>query len=62
MGPMGFFERIGRTVEQFKQDAKREAERSADYRCRACEERFRTDHEACPECGEGPVVSIADGQ
>jgi len=59
---MGFFERVGRTVEQFKRDAKRAAERSADYRCRTCDERFRRDHEACPECGEGPVVSTPDGE
>ncbi|WP_435065160.1 hypothetical protein [Halobaculum sp. EA56] len=59
---MGFFERVGRQVEQFKRTAKAEAERSADYRCRTCEERFRTDHEECPECGGGPVVSTADGE
>ncbi|MFC6787212.1 hypothetical protein ACFQFH_15480 [Halobaculum halobium] len=57
---MGFFERMGRQVEQFKQTAKNEAEQHADYRCRACEERFQTDYDECPECGAATVESTTD--
>lgn len=35
--PMGFFTKVGRQVEQFKQTAKKTAEENTDYRCRACD-------------------------
>ncbi|WP_073306376.1 hypothetical protein [Halobaculum gomorrense] len=57
---MGVFERIGRQVEQFKRTVKKEAERTADYRCRTCEEQFQTDQDECPECGAETVVATAD--
>ncbi|UIP00415.1 hypothetical protein Hbl1158_03355 [Halobaculum sp. CBA1158] len=57
---MGLFERIGRQVEQFKQTAKAEAERNAEYRCQACGERFEVDRDECPECGAEAVVARTD--
>lgn len=52
---MGLFNRLGREVEQFKQTAKSAAEEDAEYRCRACDARFTTHHEQCPECGAETV-------
>jgi len=48
---MGLFEKFGRQVEQFKQTAKEATEENADYRCRACDARFNTREDRCPECG-----------
>lgn len=53
---MGFFTKVGRQVEQFKQTAKKTAEENADYRCRACDARFNTSGNQCPECGAKKVV------
>lgn len=56
---MGFFETVGRQVEQFKRSAKKAAAESADYRCRACDARFNTHDDQCPECGTTEIVSTA---
>lgn len=53
---MGIFRRIGRNVEEFKQEAQRAAE--ADYRCTACDELLDADADACPACGEDAVVPV----
>lgn len=53
---MGFFEAFGRRVEQFKQTAEKTAAETADYRCRACDARFNTRANECPECGETAVT------
>ncbi|WP_332897160.1 hypothetical protein [Haladaptatus sp. CMSO5] len=53
---MGFFKRVGRQVEQFTQTAKQTAEENAAYRCQACDARFHTSHDQCPECGAETVV------
>ncbi len=55
---MGFFKRVGRQVEQFKQTATDTAAKESDYQCEACEARFHTMHEQCPECGGESIVSI----
>jgi hypothetical protein len=55
---MGFFNKVGRTVEQFSRTAKDVADDQAGYRCRSCEERFHTDHDACPECGAETVEAV----
>ena len=47
---MSFFKQIGRKVEQLKRTAAESAGESADYQCRACDARFHTDHDQCPEC------------
>lgn len=52
---MGLFERLGRQVEEFKQTARQTAEKSANYRCRDCGERYHTSHDECPECGSASV-------
>ncbi|MFB6085868.1 MAG: hypothetical protein ABEJ84_03530 [Halodesulfurarchaeum sp.] len=57
---MGIFNRIGRTVETFKQRAETAAEEAAAYQCRACGSRFHVDHETCPDCGADAVELISD--
>lgn len=57
---MGLFNRLGREVEQFKQTAKNAAEEDAEYRCRACDARFTTRHDRCPECGAETVEPTDD--
>lgn len=59
---MGLFERLGRKVERFKQTAQQSADESADYRCRACGERFHVGHDECPECGAERVERVRDGE
>jgi rRNA maturation endonuclease Nob1 len=54
---MGFFNRVGRQVEQFTQTAKDVADQNADYQCRACDERFHAERDQCPECGSEAVVA-----
>lgn len=54
---MGFFNRIGRQVEQFKQTAVETAEENADYLCEACDARFNSQYDRCPECGAESIVS-----
>ena len=56
---MGFFKRIGREVEQFKQTATESATQNANYQCEACEARFYSQHEQCPECDAESIVSIS---
>lgn len=53
---MGFFETVGRRVEEFKQTAKKTAAETATYRCRACDARFDTMEDPCPECGATAVA------
>ena len=59
LSQMGFFENLGRKVEEFKQTATETAAEEASYSCRSCGERFYTDHDDCPECG-GAVVQRTD--
>jgi len=54
---MGLFNKLGRQVEQFKQNAKEAAEESDVYRCRACDAKFHTDYDECPECGAEEITS-----
>ena len=54
---MGFFERVGRQVEQFKQTVTETAKANANYQCEACDARFYSQHDQCPECGAEPIVS-----
>ncbi|WP_255170665.1 zinc ribbon domain-containing protein [Natrononativus amylolyticus] len=55
---MGFFERAGRKVEEFKQEATRTAESEAEYECTACGERFYTAQTACPECDSDAIEPL----
>lgn len=57
---MGLFNRLGRQVEQFKQNAKAAADELADYQCQSCHDRFHTEYEVCPSCGAQEVTSVAD--
>jgi len=57
---MGIFNRLGREVEEFKQSAQQAAEERHDYRCTACDARFSTEYEACPDCGAEAVVAADD--
>jgi rubrerythrin len=60
---MGLFKKLGRRVEQFKQDAQAAteettAEGSAVYHCETCEARFTGPREQCPECGSDDIASV----
>ncbi len=55
---MEFFRRAGRKVEQLKQTATETATEHPNYQCEACEARFHTQHEQCPECGAASLISI----
>ena len=59
---MGIFNELGRQAEQFKQKAKEaakeqaDAEEQVDYQCQACDARFHTEHDECPECGAQEIT------
>jgi rRNA maturation endonuclease Nob1 len=55
---MGFFENLGRTVEEFKQTVESTADDAAEYQCRACGESLHANHETCLECGEDAVRAV----
>ena len=57
---MGIFRKIGRQVEQFKQDAAAAADRETERECTACGARFDADHDRCPECGSEDVASASE--
>ncbi len=59
---MGIFNELGRQVERFKQTAENSAEESTAYQCRACDARFHTHHDQCPECGSEQVESTTTGE
>ena len=54
---MGFFNKLGRQVEEFKQNATEVSEEPAEYQCQACEARFHTEYDECPECGMQEVTA-----
>lgn len=55
---MGLFRNLGRKVGEFTGEAKAAA--SADYRCEACDARFETAHDYCPDCGAEAVVPLEE--
>lgn len=55
---MGFFEKAGRRVEQFKQEALSTAEAEANFECEACGERLHASPERCPACDADAVVPV----
>ncbi|WP_290815335.1 zinc ribbon domain-containing protein [Halovivax sp.] len=55
---MGFFENLGRKVEEFKRTAEETAAEGTSHACRSCGERFYADHDECPECGAEAVVEM----
>lgn len=57
---MGIFNELGRQIEQFKQNAKDAADESAEYQCQACNARFHTEYEECPDCGAQEVTSLTN--
>ena len=56
--PMGLFRKLGKQVEQFKQDAKTAADEGAEYECAACGTRFHAPQDVCTECGSNEIVAI----
>ena len=48
---MGFFQEVGRQVEQFKQTASKTAEEEVTLQCGACGMQLNPGHHECPECG-----------
>lgn len=59
---MGIFNTIGRQIEQFKQNAKEAAEETAEYQCQACNARFHTEYDECPDCGAQDVKALTSGE
>lgn len=55
--PMGFFEKVGRHVEKFKQSAKDAADEDANYQCQSCNARFNANDDQCPDCGSADIIS-----
>jgi rRNA maturation endonuclease Nob1 len=55
---MGLFNRLGRRVEELKQEATSASKESASHWCEACETSLYTGHDECPECGERAVVAV----
>lgn len=55
---MGLFNKLGREIEQFKQNAKAAAEETADYQCQACNARFHSEYDECPDCGAQNVTAL----
>lgn len=58
---MGFFNKLGKKAERFKQQAVAASESEASHGCVNCETPLFSDHEECPECGEDAVVAL-DGE
>lgn len=56
---MGLFERLGETVETFKQEAETARDEEA-YECRECAERFYSERETCPACGSDDVGRLEE--
>ena len=56
---MGIFNTLGRQIEQFKQTAKNAADETAEYQCQACEARFHTEYDECPDCGANEVTPLS---
>lgn len=55
---MGLFRKLGRQVEQFKEEAKTAAENHVANECKECGARFSDQHDQCPECKCGDVISV----
>ena len=58
---MGLFNRLGREIEQFRQDAKKAAAETEEYECEDCGARFQAEYEECPECGAEEVTKLSNG-
>lgn len=55
---MGLFNRLGRKVEELKQEAESASQDEATHQCEHCETLLYTDYPECPECGEEAVVAL----
>lgn len=55
---MGLFNKLGREVERFTQDAKAAADEDLEYECASCGKQFFTPPDECPVCGSTDVVGI----
>jgi rRNA maturation endonuclease Nob1 len=56
---MGLFEKLGRGVESFKQQAEDASEETASRQCIDCGEAVYAERTECPECG-GETVAVTD--
>lgn len=52
---MGLFENLGRKIEEFTQDAARNAA-DPTHHCEKCNAEFFTDYDQCPDCGSDAVA------
>lgn len=55
---MGLFNKLGRKVQELKQEVDDAKAGHASHRCASCDELLHTDLDACPECGADAVVAI----
>lgn len=57
---MSLFNRLGRKVEELKQQAESASKEEASYQCENCQALLYTDHEVCPECDASGTVGVLD--
>ena len=55
---MSLFERLGRKVEQFKQEVDETRDAEPKYQCRNCETVYYSAYDSCPECDSESVGHI----
>ena len=55
---MGMFERLGESVEKFKQEAVAARDERVECRCRACGDESYTEHDSCPACGSTDLERV----
>ncbi|MFD1586996.1 zinc ribbon domain-containing protein [Halorientalis brevis] len=53
---MGFFNNLGRKVEEFKRDVDSAKADEATHQCTACDHLYFAAREECDECGRDAVV------
>jgi rRNA maturation endonuclease Nob1 len=55
---MGFFNKLGRRLGKFEQEARAAAAEDANWGCANCGSTFVETPEACPDCGSERIVAL----
>lgn len=55
---MGFFNKLGRRIGKFEQEARSAAAEDAEWGCASCGSTFGEEPEACPDCGSEQIVAL----
>ena len=55
---MGFFNKLGRRLGKFEQEARAAAAEDADWGCASCGSTFHEAPETCPDCGNEQIVTL----